>query len=190
MLSILALPPHRMIGASAPGLVDRSMSSPSGNINTMVSSDHHRNPTASIPIPEKTPISSWAVECGQDTVPSGWAVPPEKHQVATPMDCRHAIYRVIRGGDPLRPQIWTSQADWSYLSCGVFLIPGWSYARVNVPRIDLAGIAEEIAQKCVAEEYHFMGGWVAIGELFIVLLTGKVSSTRQLSGIDLGSSQS
>ena len=39
----------------------------------------------------------------------------------------------------------------------------------------MAEIAHKIARECVNEEHDFMGGWVAIGGYFIVLLTGRQS---------------
>ncbi len=37
----------------------------------------------------------------------------------------------------------------------------------------MAEIAQEIARECVNQENDFMGGWVAIGGSFIILLTGR-----------------
>ncbi len=75
-------------------------------------------------------------------------------------------------GDPLDPQTWTAGAEWSYGSCGVVLAPGERSARVRFARIDVVEIAAEIMQECVSEEHDWMGGWVAIGGSFVVMLTG------------------
>lgn len=53
----------------------------------------------------------------------------------------------------------------------------------------MAEIAQEIARKCVTQEYDFMGGWVSIGGLFIVLLTGRESFGTQPSSLNLRSFQ-
>ena len=53
----------------------------------------------------------------------------------------------------------------------------------------MAEIAQEIERKCVNQEYEFMGGWVAIGGYFIVLLTGRELSEPQPSNPNSGSSQ-
>ena len=54
----------------------------------------------------------------------------------------------------------------------------------------MAEIAQEIERKCVTQEHDLMGGWVAIGGYFIVLLTGKELSEPQPSHPNSGSSQS
>lgn len=179
LASSLALPPNRMIATSVPKPAGRSVSSRAGNLDPLTLLDLPLNTSITTPRPSESPVGSWAIECGRDNTPPGWAVPPETHQIARPTDCRSAISRVIRGGEPWEPQIWTSQANWSFRSCGVFLAPGWSYARVNFPRIDMAEIAQEIARMCVTQEYEFMGGWVAIGGYFILLLTGSEAPERQ-----------
>ncbi|CAD6578893.1 MAG: hypothetical protein ASARMPRED_008883 [Alectoria sarmentosa] len=184
-----AIPPYRMIGASAPSLAERFTPSSADNINSLVLSDVKLNASIPTPTPSETPLGHWAIECGDDTTPPGWLVPPETRHISNPTDCRSAIFRVTRGGNPREPQVWTSRADWSFGSCGVFLTPGWSYARVNFPRIDMAEIAQEIERKCVNQEYEFMGGWVAIGGYFIVLLTGRELSEPQPSNPNSGSSQ-
>ena len=81
--------------------------------------------------------------------------------------------QVTRGGDPVEPQIWTAQANWSHRSCGVFLIPGQVFTRVNFARIDIGEIAEKATKKCVYGSQALpQGGWAAIGGYFIVLVTG------------------
>ena len=178
-VSALALPPNRMFGTAAPNPAERSVPSLAGNINPMILPDVRLNTSRSILSSSRNAISYWSTECDQDTVPPGWARTPRKHQIDSPVDCADAIFRVTRGGNPDEPQVWTSQADWSYRSCGVFLDPGWSYARVNIPRTDMAEIAQEIAEKCVTPENDFMGGWVGIGGYFILLLTGRESPEKQ-----------
>lgn len=176
----LALPPNRVIDASAPNPAGRSVSSTAGNINPLILPAPRLNTSISTPIPIKTPLGSWAITCGEETTPPGWLVPPETHRITDPTDCRNAIFRVTRAGDPLESQTWTSQAEWVYRSCGVVLAPGWGYAHVSFPRIVMAEIAQEIARKCGTEEHGFIGGWVPIGVYFIVLVTGRLSSETQL----------
>ena len=167
----LALPSHRMIDPKTPDSARRFTSLAASTLFLGIP-DLHLNTSISIPTLTKPSIGYWPIQCGEETTPPGWLVPPEMHEVTKPTDCRQAIFRVTRGGDPLDPQIWTSQADWTYGSCGVSLSPGWSYARVNFPRIDVADIAQEIERKCVTREHGFEGGWAAIGGFFIVKLTG------------------
>ena len=174
-VNILALPPSRMIDTSASNPAERSTSSLTGNINPIILPDLQLNSTISSPTSSDESVDSWPIECGEDATPPGWLVPPELRPITTPLDCSDAIFRVTREGEPREPQIWESQAEWSYRSCGVFLAPGWHYAHVNFPRSDMAEIAEEIARKCVIQKHGFMGGWVSIGGYFIVLLTGSRS---------------
>lgn len=172
----LALPPNRMIDASAPIPASRSLSSPADNLNALILPNPHLNLSIPPPTPSKTPPGSWDIKCGEDTTPPGWFMPPVTQRITHPPDCRDAIFRVTRGGNPLPPQDWTSQADWTFQSCGVYLAPGWSWAHVSFKRIVIAEIAQEIARKCVKEAHGFIGGWVAIGGYFIVLVTGKAVS--------------
>ncbi|KAL9068917.1 MAG: hypothetical protein Q9161_005890 [Pseudevernia consocians] len=162
-----------MIDTSASNPAERSTSSLAGNIKSMVSLDLQLNSTISSPTPSDKSVDSWTIECGEDAIPPGWLVPPELRSVTTPLDCSDAIHCVTRGGQPGEPQTWESQAEWCYRSCGVFLSPGWSYAHVSFPRLEMAIIAQEIAQKCVVRQHDFMGGWVSIGGYFIVLVTGR-----------------
>ena len=177
IVNTLAMFPSRMIGASARNSLELSMSSPENSINPETITDLHLNSSTS------TPVGGWSIECDQDAIPPGWAAPPEMHTVASPIQCRSAILQVTRQRDPQEPQIWTSQAEWSYHSCGVFLEPGWSYARVTFPRMAMAEIAKSIRRKCVNQENDFMGGWVAVGGLFILLLTGTKLADVQPSSL-------
>lgn len=54
----------------------------------------------------------------------------------------------------------------------------------------MAEIAQEIARKCVTAETEYMGGWVAVGGLFIVLLTGREWPELQPSSLNSRSAQS
>lgn len=169
--STTSLPSYRMIDAPAPIVAKRSTSLAASN-NLLSTPALHLNTSTSTPTPSKAPIGYWPIVCGEEITPPGWVVPPEMHAVTNPTDCRDAIFRVTRGGDPLDPQIWTSRANWLYGSCGVFLTPGWSHTRVDFSRIDIAEIAQDIKRKCVTPEHDFMGGWVSLGGFFIILLTG------------------
>ena len=190
LVDTFAIPPYRTIGNSAPRLMERSMSSLADDTNSITLPDLHLNTSISIPTPSHTPVGYWAIECNQEIIPPGWFVPPETTQIEDPTDCRSAIFRVTRGGNPRESQVWTSKEDWSYRSCGVSLAPGWLYSRIRFARIDVAEVAQEIARKCVTQEHDFMGGWAAIGEYFIVLLTGRETSGLQPSSVNLRSSQS
>ena len=173
-LNTSSLLSHRMIDAPAPDFAKSSTSLAASN-NLLTTPALHLNTSTSTPIPSIAPIGYWSIVCGEETIPPGWIVPPEMHAVTNPIDCGDAIFRVTSGGDPRDPQIWTSRANWLYGSCGVFLTPGWSHARVNFPRIDMAEIAQGIKTKCVTPEHHFLGGWVSIGGFFILLLTGTAT---------------
>ena len=184
VVSALAMFPSRIIGASAPNPSELSLSSPENSINSPTIADLHLNSSTS------TTVRDWSIQCGQDTIPPGWAAPPSKRKIASPIQCRSAILQVTRQGDSQEPQVWTSEAEWSYRSCGVVLEPGWSYARVSFSRRELAEIAKTIRLKCVNQENDFMGGWVSIGGLFILLLTGTGLGDVQPSSLVSGSSQS
>ena len=184
IVSALAMFPSRIVGASAPNPPELSMSSPENSINSLMITDLHLNSSTS------TAVRDWSIQCGQDTIPPGWAAPPTKRKIASPIQCRGAILQMTSQPDPQEPQIWTSQAEWSYRSCGVILEPGWSYARVSFSRRELAEIAKSIRRRCVNPENDFMGGWVSIGGLFILLLTGTEMADVQPSGLVSGSAQS
>ena len=181
LVSALALFPSRIIGASAPNPLSQSLSSPENSINSLTITDLHLNSSTS------TVVRDWSTQCGLDTIPPGWAAPPSKRKIASPIQCRSAILEVTRQGDSQEPQVWTSQAEWTYRSCGVILEPGWSYARVSFSRRELAEIAKSIRLKCVNQQNNFMGGWVSIGGLFILLLTGTGLADGQPSSLVSGS---
>lgn len=141
-----------------PNPIKRLTSPQAKSVYSMVLADVTLNTSISTPIPSSTPIETRPIECSRDTIPPGWRTPPRFHQIGDVIDCRQAIYRVTREGDPREPQIWTEQMDWSYPSCGVFLTPGRRYAPLSFPRIDVAEIAQEIVQRCVRLEYGLMGG--------------------------------
>lgn len=185
LIHILAIPPYRVIGTSTPNPSEGSLSSyPPGKINSIVT------PNVNLKINISNPTPNWAIECNLEITPPGWVVPPETTRIENPTDCRKAIFRVTRGGNPREFQVWTSRVDWSYGSCVVSFDPGWLYARVRFARIDVAEIAQEIWLKCVTQEHDFMGGWAAVGGNFIVLLTGSKTSVLQPSDANSGSSES
>ena len=177
IVSALAMFPSRIIGASAPNPPALSLSSPENSIDSLMLTDLHLNSSTS------TAVRDWSIQCGQDTIPPGWAAPPSKRKIASPVQCRGAILQMTRQGDSQEPQVWTSQAEWSYRSCGVILEPGWSYARVSFSRRELAEIAKTIRLKCVNQENDFMGGWVSVGGFFILLLTGTGLADVQPSSL-------
>lgn len=181
IVSTLAMFRSGMSGTSAPNPPEQSMSSPENSINSLMITDLHLNSSTS------TAGGDWSIECGQDAIPPGWAAPPAKRKIASPIECRGAILQVTLQGDPQEPQVWTSQAEWSYRSCGVFLEPGWSYARVLFSRREMAEVAKSIRRKCVNQENDYMGGWVSIGGLFILLLTGTELADVQSSSLVRGS---
>lgn len=175
-LGTLALPPNRINGAPGPGLAaDRPAFPLPGSVNPLMAADHPLNFSISVPTPRKPLTEPWPVQCGHDAIPPGWAAPPPLHRIGEVYDCRRAIFLVTRdgAGDPLDPQTWTAQADWSYGSCGVFLAPGSRRAMVRFARIEVFEIAGEILRECVSEVHGWMGGWVAIGGDFVVMLTGR-----------------
>ena len=47
----------------------------------------------------------------------------------------------------------------------------------------MAEVAKSIRRKCVNQENDFMGGWVSIGGLFILLLTGTELADVQSSSL-------
>ena len=178
-VSTLALPPNRIFGAR-PSLAEGSTFPLATNVDAVIKADLHLNFSISVPTPNRSPNDFWHIECGYDAIPPGWVSPPDLYRITELIDCHRAVFSVTRGGEPLEPQTWTSQADWSYRSCGVFLAPGRSSARVSFPRIDVAEIAIAVIQKCVHQEQGFLGGWAAIGGYFIVLVTGRESSATLL----------
>lgn len=168
IFSTFSFPSRHMIEATTPDFAKRSTSLAASN-NILTAPAVHLNTSTS------APIKIWPIECGEETTPPGWFVPPEMHTVTNPIDCRGAIFRVTRGGDPRDPQFWTSRASWVHGSCGVFLTPGSSHARLNFPRIDMAEIGQEIERKCMTWQHEFIGGWVPIGGSFVVILTGTAA---------------
>ena len=174
LVSTLTLPPNRLSIASGPNLAERSTSLVSSDINSMTLADLPRNFSLTAPNPSIDQSAFWHIECGRDAVPPGWPAPPECHRIGDLVDCGRAIFQVSRGGgDPVEPQTWTSSADWTYQSCGVFLAPGSrSHPHVSFARIDIAAIAHRISRKCWDMYDGSEGGWAAIGGSFIVLLTG------------------
>ena len=142
-------------------------------INPMILADLELNYSALVPTPSSDSTDSKHVECDHEATPPGWAAPPEFYNVGVTASCTKAIMQVTSGGDPLEPQLWTAQVNWSHGSCGVFLVPGQVFTRINFTRIDIGEMAEEVAKKCLyGGTIPSQGGWVAIGGYFIVLLTG------------------
>ena len=177
IISTLTMFQSSILGASVPNSPELSLSSPENSIDSLMITDLHLNSSTS------TAVRDWSIQCGQDTIPPGWEAPPSKRKIASPIQCRGAILQMTRQGDSQEPQVWTSQAEWSYHSCGVILEPGWSYARVSFSRRELAEIAKAIRLKCVNQENDFMGGWVSIGGLFVLLLTGTGLADGQPSNL-------
>lgn len=171
--STLGSPLNHVVTASPPGPAQPSTTPTWGSINSMIFAALELNYSVTVPTPSTGSDDFWHIECDHETVPPGWAAPPEFYEVTAALDCNRAIMKVTRGGDPLEPQLWTAQADWSHRSCGVFLVPGQVFTRVNFARIDIGEIAKEVARKCVyGWATRPQGGWAAIGGYFIVLVTG------------------
>ena len=177
----LGSPLNRVVTGSRPDRAQRSTASARRGINPILVESLKLNYSTTVPIPSKDSDDFWHIECDQETIPPGWAAPPEFYNVGSTLDCNRAIMKVTRGGDPLEPQLWTAQADWSSRSCGVFLIPGQVFTRVNFARIDIGEIAKEVAMKCVYGRLTPpQGGWAAIGGYFIVLVTGTGESDNRI----------
>ena len=170
--STLSGPLNHAVTTSRPDRAQRSATPAKSSLNSIIA-DLKLNYSITVPIPSNDSNYFWHIECDHETIPPGWAAPPEFYKVGALLDCNTAIMQVTRGGDPLEPQVWTAQANWSYRSCGIFLIPGQALTRVNFARIDIGEIAEEVAKKCVHRRTALpQGGWAAIGGYFIVLVTG------------------
>ena len=171
--SILGSPLNRVVTASRPDRAQRSTTPMRRGINPVILANLELNYSVTVPAPSSDSNDFWHIECDRGTVPPGWAAPPEFFEVAASFDCKEAIMQVTRGGDSLEPQLWTAQAHWSHHSCGVFLIPGQIFTRVNFARSDIGEIAQEVVKKCVNGRISpSQGGWAAIGGYFIVMLTG------------------
>ena len=171
--STLASPLEHVVTASRPDRAQHSTTSTRRGLNPMILANLKLNYSITVPIPSSDSNGFWHIECDHETIPPGWAAPPEFYGVGATLDCNRAITQVTRGGDPLEPQVWTAQSEWSHRSCGVFLIPGQVFTRVNFARINIGEIAKEVATKCVHGRITPpQGGWAAIGGYFIVLVTG------------------
>lgn len=174
--STLGGPLNREVAASLPDPAQPSTTPARSSINSIVAA-LELNYSVTVPIPSNDSNDFWHIECDHDVIPPGWAAPPDFYEVGATLDCKRAIEQVTRGGDPLQPQVWTAQASWSHRSCGVFLIPGQVFTRVNFARIDIGDIAKEVENKCVSGKFTPpQGGWAAIGGYFIVLVTGTGES--------------
>ena len=170
--STLGGPLKHVVTASRPDRAQRSTIPARSSLSSTIA-DLELNYSVTVPIPSSNSNPFWHIECDHKTIPPGWAAPPEFYKVGALLDCNRATMQVTKGGDPLQSQLWTAQANWSYRSCGVFLIPGQVFTRVNFARIDIGEIAEEVAKKCVyGKTVPPQGGWAAIGGYFIVLVTG------------------
>lgn len=170
LLSALALPTRTVVSASGRTLVERSTSSLVDKGTTLVHPDIQFNSSLSS---LGALHDAWDIQCDRHVLPPDWTTPPNFHRVGDVIDCGRAIFSIGRGGDPLMPQVWTRQADWPYNSCGVYLVPGRQPARIGFARIEVSVIAHAIVRKCLAMRSNSIGGWVAIGGSFIVLLTGR-----------------
>ena len=171
--STLASPLNHVVTASRPDRAQLSTTPTRRGIDPILLANLELNYSITVSIPSSDSTDFWHIECDHETIPPGWAAPPEFYDVGAPFDCKQAIMQVTRGGDPLQPQLWTAQANWSHRSCGVFLIPGQVFTRVNFARTDIREIAEEVAKKCMYGKIApSLGGWAAIGGYFIVLVTG------------------
>ena len=174
----LGSPLNRDVAASLPDPAQPSTTPARSSINSILG-DLELNYSITVPIPSNVSNNFWHIECDHDVIPPGWAAPPDFYEVRATLDCTRAIMKVTREGDPLQPQVWTAQANWSHRSCGVFLIPGHDFTRVNFARIDISGIAKEVANNCVnGIMVPPQGGWAAIGGYFIVLVTGTGESRK------------
>lgn len=178
LVSTVALPSYRLPVTSEPNLADRSTPIVTGNLNIVTLADLQRNFSLTAPNATRNQAPFWEIECGRDTIPPGWSAPPEYHSIGDLVDCGRAIFKVTRdGGDPLEYQTWTSPAEWSSDSCGVFMAPGSrSHPHVRFARINISAIAHAIMRRCWNIDHGIEGGWAAIGGSFIVLLTGTEPS--------------
>lgn len=178
LVSTVALPSYRLPVTSEPNLADRSTPIVTSNLNIATLADLQRNVSLTAPNPSRNQATFWEIECGRDAIPPGWNAPPEYHPIGDLVDCGRAIFKVTRGGgDPLEYQTWTSPAQWSEESCGVFIAPGSrSHPHVSFARIEISSIAHVILRRCWNIDHGIEGGWAAIGGSFIVLLTGTEPS--------------
>lgn len=174
LVSTVARPSYRLPVTLEPNLVDRSTPIVTNSLDTLTLADLPQNFSLTAPNPSGNQANFWDIECGRDAIPPGWSTPPEYHPIGDITDCGRAIFKVTRGGgDPLEYQTWTSPAEWSSESCGVFFAPGSrSHAHVSFARIEISSIAHAILRRCWNIDRGIQGGWAAIGGSFIVLLTG------------------
>ena len=174
----LGSPLNHDIAASLPEPAQPSTTPARISINSIVAA-LELNYSVTVPIPRNESNGFWHIECDHGVTPPGWAAPPDFYEVGATLDCTRAITKVTREGDPLQPQVWSAQANWSHRSCGVSLIPGQVFTRVNFARVDISEIAKEVANKCVnGIVVPPQGGWAAIGGYFIVLVTGTGESRK------------
>lgn len=119
-----------------------------------------------------TKIPNFVPECFPDLPGPGPATPP----ITNLLDCGEAIRQLIAESHAVEPVVWFAHREWTYASCGVFLIPmyGIRTPRDTFSRLEIARDASVIQMQCANAAHGFRGGFVPIGVgVFDVALFGR-----------------